>query len=132
MTAKLTTLSHKKSGITALNDKELYHLQFSLQAASPETFGYTFVLCGVPDVELHATVSPHVKVCETLSLRNVDCLSGGVQTFWTSCIRCIGMGCSRKAGVSETWASSTEGQEEMGWKNRDAVRIKLQGERRKM
>jgi len=23
--------------------RELYHLQFSLQAASPETFGYTFV-----------------------------------------------------------------------------------------
>jgi hypothetical protein len=29
---------------TASSGRELYHLQFSLQAASPETFGYTFVL----------------------------------------------------------------------------------------
>jgi hypothetical protein len=28
---------------TAPSGKELYHLQFSLQAASPETSGYTFV-----------------------------------------------------------------------------------------
>jgi len=28
----------------APNSTELYHLQFSLQAASPETFGYTLVL----------------------------------------------------------------------------------------
>jgi len=33
MAAKLTRLTHR----------ELYHLQFSLQAASPETFGYTLV-----------------------------------------------------------------------------------------
>jgi hypothetical protein len=29
---------------TASSGRELYHLQFSLQAASPETFGYTLVL----------------------------------------------------------------------------------------
>jgi hypothetical protein len=30
---------------TARSGRELYHLQFSLQEASPETFGYTLVLC---------------------------------------------------------------------------------------
>jgi hypothetical protein len=34
----------QNSDTTALSDKELYHLQSSLQAASPETFGYTLVL----------------------------------------------------------------------------------------
>jgi len=29
---------------TALSGRELYHLQFPLQAASAETFGYTLVL----------------------------------------------------------------------------------------
>jgi hypothetical protein len=31
------------SDTTALSGRELYNLQFSLQAASPETFGYTLV-----------------------------------------------------------------------------------------
>jgi hypothetical protein len=31
------------SDTTALSGRELYHLQFSLQAASSETFGYTLV-----------------------------------------------------------------------------------------
>jgi hypothetical protein len=30
------------SDTTAPSGKELYHMQFPLQAASPETFGYTF------------------------------------------------------------------------------------------
>jgi hypothetical protein len=33
----------QNSDTTAHNGRELYHLQFSLQAASPETFGYTLV-----------------------------------------------------------------------------------------
>jgi hypothetical protein len=33
----------QNSDITATTGRELYHLQFSLQAASPETFGYTLV-----------------------------------------------------------------------------------------
>jgi hypothetical protein len=33
--------------ITAPTGKELYNLQFSLQAASPETFGYTLVFIRV-------------------------------------------------------------------------------------
>jgi hypothetical protein len=41
MAAKLTRLTHKNSDTTASSDRELYHLQFSLQAASSETFGYT-------------------------------------------------------------------------------------------
>jgi hypothetical protein len=33
----------QNSDTIAPSDRELYHLQFSLQAASPETFGYTLV-----------------------------------------------------------------------------------------
>jgi hypothetical protein len=33
----------QNSDTAAPSGKELYHLQFSLQAASPETFGYTLV-----------------------------------------------------------------------------------------
>jgi hypothetical protein len=33
---------------TASRGRELYHLQFSLQAASPKTFGYTLVLLASP------------------------------------------------------------------------------------
>jgi hypothetical protein len=40
MAAKLTRLT-QNSDTTAPSDRELYHLQFSRQAASPETFGYT-------------------------------------------------------------------------------------------
>jgi hypothetical protein len=41
--AKLTRLTHKIAIKTAPRGRELYNLQFSLQAASPETFGYTLV-----------------------------------------------------------------------------------------
>jgi len=43
MAAKLTRLTHKTEMTTAPNGRELYHLQFSFQAASSETFGYTLV-----------------------------------------------------------------------------------------
>jgi hypothetical protein len=33
----------QNSDTTASSGRELYHLQFSLEAASPETFGYTLV-----------------------------------------------------------------------------------------
>jgi hypothetical protein len=33
----------QNSYTTAPSGKELYHLQFSLQAASPKTFGYTLI-----------------------------------------------------------------------------------------
>jgi hypothetical protein len=33
----------QNSDTTVLSGGELYHLQFSFQAASPETFGYTLV-----------------------------------------------------------------------------------------
>jgi len=42
MTAKLTTDS-QNSDTTAPSGRDLYHLRFSLQANSPETFGYTVV-----------------------------------------------------------------------------------------
>jgi hypothetical protein len=38
MAAKLTRLTHKIGNTTAPSGRELYHLQFSLQAASSETF----------------------------------------------------------------------------------------------
>jgi hypothetical protein len=47
MAAKLTRLTHKID-TTALSGRRLYHLQFSLQAASPETFGYIFVFLFFP------------------------------------------------------------------------------------
>jgi len=50
MAAKLTRLIHKIA-IQLHPVAELHHLQISLQAASPETFGYTFVL-GKGEVKL--------------------------------------------------------------------------------
>jgi hypothetical protein len=43
MAAKLIRTDSQNSNTTAPSGRELYHLQFSLQAASPETFGYTLV-----------------------------------------------------------------------------------------
>jgi hypothetical protein len=43
MAAKLTILTHKIAIQLHPSGRELYHLQFSLQAASPETFGYILV-----------------------------------------------------------------------------------------
>jgi hypothetical protein len=59
MVAKLITLT-QNSDITAPSGRELYHLQFSLQAASPETFGYTLVSFSVEFVPscLHFVFSP--------------------------------------------------------------------------
>jgi hypothetical protein len=39
----------ENSDTTALSGRELYHLQFSPQAASPETFGYTIVRLHYPN-----------------------------------------------------------------------------------
>jgi hypothetical protein len=38
----------QNSDTTAPNGRELYHLHFSLQAASPETFGYTVICMNKP------------------------------------------------------------------------------------
>jgi hypothetical protein len=43
MAAKLTRLTHKNSDTTACSGRELYHMQFSLQVASPELFGNTLI-----------------------------------------------------------------------------------------
>jgi hypothetical protein len=43
MAAELTS-QMQNSDTTAPSGEELYHLQFPLQAASPETFGYTLIL----------------------------------------------------------------------------------------
>jgi len=43
MATKVTRLTHRiNSDTTAPGGKEQYHLEFSLLAASPETFEYTF------------------------------------------------------------------------------------------
>jgi len=43
MAAKSHYIDSQNSDITAPSGRKVYHLQFSLQAASPETFGYTLV-----------------------------------------------------------------------------------------
>jgi hypothetical protein len=43
MAAKLTTLTHKIAIQLHLVARKPYHLQFSLQATSTKTFGYTLV-----------------------------------------------------------------------------------------
>jgi hypothetical protein len=45
----------QNSDTTAPHGRELYHLQFSLQAASPETFDYTIVQ---RQVEVSRVVTP--------------------------------------------------------------------------
>jgi len=46
MEAKLTRLPHKIAiQLRLVSGRELYHLQYSIQVASPETFGYTLVDC---------------------------------------------------------------------------------------
>jgi len=44
MAAKFTRLTHKIAIQLVPSGRELYHLQFSLQAASPETFRHTLVV----------------------------------------------------------------------------------------
>jgi hypothetical protein len=41
----------QNSDTTAPSSRELYHLQFSLQAASPETFGYTLL-----QIKIHCVI----------------------------------------------------------------------------
>jgi hypothetical protein len=45
----------QNSDTTAPSGRELYHLQFSLQAASPGTFGYTLVSCTCHRFVVHFT-----------------------------------------------------------------------------
>jgi hypothetical protein len=47
MAGKKNYTDSQNSDTTASSGRELYHLQFSLQAASPETFGYTLVFLTV-------------------------------------------------------------------------------------
>jgi hypothetical protein len=54
MTAKLSRLN---SDTTAPSGRQLYHLQFSLQVASPEIFGY-----------IHVSVSQYIGILHALSL----------------------------------------------------------------
>jgi hypothetical protein len=51
---------------TALCGRELYHLQFSLQAASPETFGYIFI----HDIKLNIPLYSHPEMWENSGHNN--------------------------------------------------------------
>jgi hypothetical protein len=71
MVAKFTRLTH-----TAPNGREMYHLQFSLQAAGPETFGYTLAyvaqtcviwLCSWFLVQGSSNLMPHFLTMISLS-----------------------------------------------------------------
>jgi hypothetical protein len=66
MAAKLTRLT-QNSDTTARSGRELYHLQFSLQGASPETFGYTLLSSYM---ELFGRVAKKMPRQETDKLRN--------------------------------------------------------------
>jgi hypothetical protein len=50
---KIHWTDSQNSDATAPSSRELYHLQLSLEAASPETFGYTLVMpkCCVCDLQ---------------------------------------------------------------------------------
>jgi hypothetical protein len=55
----------QNSNTSALSVRELYHLQFSLQAASPETFGYTLVLRSrirILDFCMHLPIQDYVPI----------------------------------------------------------------------
>jgi hypothetical protein len=54
---KIHQTDSQNSDTTALSDRELYHLRFSLQAVSPETFGYT-VVCMYVYVHIYDEVQP--------------------------------------------------------------------------
>jgi len=45
------------SDTTAPSGRELYHLQFSLQVASTETFGYILVFPAAVDIVFHEAVA---------------------------------------------------------------------------
>jgi len=47
---KIHWIDSQNSDTTASSGRELYNLQSSLQEASPETFGYTFVLYMLSDI----------------------------------------------------------------------------------
>jgi hypothetical protein len=69
----------QNSDTTACSGRELYHLQFSLQAASPETFGNILVsnfalnFCAI---KFHAELGEVYKFQSSLSL--LKALIGGV------------------------------------------------------
>jgi hypothetical protein len=48
---KTHSTDSQNSDTTASSGRELYHVQFSLQAASPETFGYILVRMSINQLE---------------------------------------------------------------------------------
>jgi len=54
---KIHYTDSQNNDTTAPSGRERYHLQFSLQAASPETFGYTLVFCSIIKVFVYKAQS---------------------------------------------------------------------------
>jgi hypothetical protein len=74
---KVHQTDSQNSDTTPPSGWELYHLQFSLQAASPETFGYTFVYF---IVIYYASGYEHILISVTF------CQNGFVLTnLWNDC-----------------------------------------------
>jgi hypothetical protein len=75
MAAKLSILTHKIPIQPAPSGRDLYHLQFSLQAASPETFGYTLVICKLSTREFVGTEHelPSVNILKLAQFTHTFC-----------------------------------------------------------
>jgi hypothetical protein len=58
----------RNSDTTVPSSRELYHLQFSFQAASPETFGYNLVNLVLLHIDMH-----YNEVCLTTCCVNTQC-----------------------------------------------------------
>jgi hypothetical protein len=60
---------------TAPTGRELYHYQFSLQAASPETFGYTLLRCRSLKISMTISVNIFREIFRFLiTIRNIFCM----------------------------------------------------------
>jgi hypothetical protein len=89
MATKLAKLTHK-TAIQQPSGRELYHLQFSLQAASQETFGYTLGLLRL----YHDVCAPNYVDVFLISLfilflntaYNSDNTDQGILTILNNCI----------------------------------------------
>jgi len=87
MATKLNRMTQQNSDRTAPSSTELYHLQFSLPAARPKTFGYTLVLCGLSIPVWNWKWTHYFQDVKSyfatwhFSFRNIQC---GTSSFTTS------------------------------------------------
>jgi hypothetical protein len=100
MVAKLTRLTHKNSDTTVLIGRELYHLQFSLQVASPETFGYTLVMSS--------------RISVSILERQTQADDNGWSSTWRLDERLTNSHCKRKQLVTKCYTELLVGSCEHG------------------